>query len=96
MDVETQIYKLGLHCRIDTRADEGLETTDHFSFHRLSLQRQALSRLQGEKKNSIVILMPSIVPRREAEQKAGEARERRQRKREKKARLVVKDRVDGT
>lgn len=34
-EVKTQIYKLGSICRIDTLTDEGLEASDHFSFHRL-------------------------------------------------------------
>ncbi len=72
-NVKTQIYTSRSICRIDTHTDEGLQTSDHFSFHRLSLKRQPLSRLQRtkrKKKKSIVILMPSIVPRQEAEQKA--------------------------
>lgn len=32
------------------RTDEGLETSDHFSFHRLSLKYHPLSRLQDKKK----------------------------------------------
>lgn len=52
-EVKTQIYKTGSICWIDTRTDEGLEASDHFSFHRLSLKRRALSRLQRERKKKI-------------------------------------------
>lgn len=45
--------------------------SDHPSFHRLPLKRRAFVKVTGEggkKKKSFVILMPSIVSRKEAEQ----------------------------
>lgn len=86
---------MGLNCRIDTRSDEGLQSSDHFCSRRLSLKRRPLSRLRRGG-GSFVILMPCIVPRWEAEQKAREASERRQRNGEEKAQTRCKKRVDGT
>lgn len=78
--------------------------SDHPSFHRLPLKRRAFVKVTGEGgKKSFVILMPSIVSRKEAEQ-SKEGRQMRkgrggggQQEEQKEAlRLFIKDPVDGT
>lgn len=100
-EVTRHIYRSWLNCPIDAGTDEGLETSDHFSFHRLSLKTPRFVKVtQREEGGSIVILMDLYCAAAKSQnRKQREASKRRQKQLErekKKPILVVKDIVDGT
>ena len=85
-EVTRHIYRSWLNCPIDARTDEGLETSDHFSFHRLSLKTPRFVKVtQREEGGSIVILMALYCAAAESKnRKQREASERRQKQLERK------------